>query len=71
MFYVEDPSEKDWHVVIKIASRDLYNMPEKELEGHDDVLYIQNELYDVGEDDDVTWDKSKIPGISIDHNRTI
>lgn len=45
---MEDPLEKDWHAVIKIALHDLYNMPEKDLEAHDDVLHIQNELYNVG-----------------------
>lgn len=41
-FYVEDPLEKDWHAIIKTVSRDLYNVPENDLEAHNDVLYIQN-----------------------------
>lgn len=45
-------------------------MLKNDLEAHDDVLYVQNELDNVREDDDVKWDRSKIPGILIDTNIT-
>lgn len=53
VFYVKDPLEKDWHVIIKDAPRDLYNMPEKDSEAHDGVICSQNEAYSVREDEDV------------------
>lgn len=66
VFHVEDPLQKDWHVVIKIAPYDLHNILEKDLEAHDDVISSQNEAYSVREDEDVRWYRREIPEILID-----
>lgn len=42
LFYVKNPSEKDWHVVIRKAPCELYNIPEKYLKVEDDVICSQN-----------------------------
>lgn len=66
VFYVEDPLEKDWHVIIKNAPRNLYSMPEKDSEAHDGVICSQNKAYSVREDEDVIRDRSEILEILID-----
>lgn len=43
VFYVEDPKEKPWQVLIRVAPRDLYSIPEADTNHELGLLSIRNE----------------------------
>lgn len=58
MFYVKNPLENDWHVVLE-RTGDFYNMSKKDSEKEDDVISAHDESYNIRED------KKVIHGIGV------
>lgn len=69
VFYVEDPKEKPWQVVIRVAPRDLYSIPEEDINHELGLLPIRNESGNVLDDSEVTWVRDEVPATIIDENR--
>lgn len=75
VFYVEDPVDKGWHVVIKTKPRDLYEMSD-EIHPDDLEAYHESELYDgermendfIVTDEKLNWDRVDVDGITIEAN---
>ncbi|CAN0921994.1 hypothetical protein LINGRAHAP2_LOCUS32875 [Linum grandiflorum] len=71
VFYVADPIDKDWNVVIKTTPRNLCNMTEEEQMAEADD-YLQSESFHVSvsedllNDDNIDWGRSGIYGDLLD-----
>lgn len=65
VFYVQDPVEDDWNVVLKMKPRDLYEVGEQltreatSIEG-----FCTQDLNE--SDEDVNWIRQDVPGITVD-----
>lgn len=62
VFYVPEPRNKDWLVVIKTEPHDLYNMPEIE---------VDEDTLDQGDDEPVQQDEIEDPGCILWSSRQI
>ena len=58
VWYVQDPIEEDWHVVVKLTPRDLYDMYGKEF-AEDPITCPQVETYSEQQLDDTTFTREE------------
>lgn len=73
VWYVQDPLEEDWHVVVKMTPRDFYDMHGKEA-AQDDITCPVAEPYSdqclddttYMRDEDVPWVRADVDGTTID-----
>lgn len=69
LFYIEDPKEKPWQVVIRVAPRDLYSILEADINHELGLLSIRNEPENVLDDSEVRWVQDEVPARIIDESR--
>ncbi|XP_058207722.1 uncharacterized protein LOC131320847 [Rhododendron vialii] len=73
VWYVQDPIDEDWHVVVKMTPRDLYDMNGKK-STEDEITCPQAEPYSGQQLDDVTytldndvnWVRTDVEGVTVD-----
>ena len=73
VWYVKDPLEPDWHVVVKATNRDYFDMYSKDFSGNIQVV-PQVEAYSsqqldgttVVHNDDSAWVRQGVEGTTID-----
>ena len=75
VFYVEDPMDKGWHVVIRTKPRDLYEMSNEVLPNDLEAHYESNPYNGERMEDDLTntdmqlnWDRSDADGTTVEAN---
>ena len=74
IWYVRDPIEEDWQVVVKMTPRDLYDMYGKDTYG-DDTIDAEVEPYNIQQlddtlinhDGDITWVRAGVEGTTVDN----
>lgn len=69
VFYVHDPIEKDWQIVVHTKPRDLFDM-DSEISTDDIELHFNNDMFENTENaimnEEVNWIRSDMPEITID-----
>lgn len=67
VFYVADPIDKDWNVVVKTKPRDLFDMDVDVDKFLDCESYWSQNLHDNDQDDDgVSWAREDVPATTVD-----
>nr|DAD29959.1 TPA_asm: hypothetical protein HUJ06_031427 [Nelumbo nucifera] len=68
VFYVKDPNEDNWSVVMKTIPRDLFDIQAEEVDGDDDLevepprTHVMEDTYD----DNIDWVREDVGGTTIE-----
>ena len=70
VFYVQDPVEEDWFIVVKTKPRDLFDMFEHQTmqDTTDAELSSERNLGDItiSPNDSISWVRQGVPGVEVD-----
>ena len=71
VFYVQNSNEKNWHTIVEIQTRGIYDMNQKistnDPEPYQQLitLHSQRDVHELVENDLINWDRNDIAGETI------